>query len=53
MKETAFDKEKGDLMYLPTDMSGPQMDFYKHPNVDEYRFVKFIRGAQTVFPPPR
>ena len=49
VKETAFDKEKGDLMYLPTDMSGPQMGFYKHPNVDEYRFVKFIRGAQTVF----
>ena len=46
-KETGFDKSRGDLMYLPTDMSGPDMFFYRHSNIKEFRFAKFIRGTQT------
>jgi hypothetical protein len=48
-KETSFDKSKGDLLYLPTDMTGRQMDFYNHPVAKEHRFVKFIRAANTIF----
>ncbi len=48
-KEMKFDKERGDLLYIPTDMSGPQMAFYKFRDLKEYRFVKFLRGAETQF----
>ena len=48
-KEMKFSKERGDLLYLPTDMSGPHMAFYKFRNLKEYRFVKFLRGAETQF----
>ena len=48
-KEMKFSNEKGDLLYLPTDMTGPQMAFYKFRNLKEYRFVKFLRGAETQF----
>lgn len=48
-KEMQYNKDKGDLLYLPTDMTGRQMDFYDHPTVKDFRFAKFIRGKQTQF----
>ena len=49
-KETGFDKAKGDLLYLPTDMTGPQMSAYTHHMLKEPgRFVKFLRGRETQF----
>ena len=49
-KETGFDKAKGDLLYLPTDMTGPQMGVYDHHMLKEPgRFVKFLRGCETPF----
>ena len=48
-KEMNFSKEKGDLLFLPTDMTGPQMSYYRHQTVKEQRFVKFLRGMQSPF----
>lgn len=48
-KEMQYNKPKGDLLYLPTDMTGPQMDYYNHQTVKDFRFAKFIRGNQTLF----
>lgn len=48
-KETGFDKSRGDILLLPTDMSGPQMFYYEHPSVTDFRFAKFIRGSDTQF----
>lgn len=47
MKDVAFDQAKGDLLYVPTDMTGPDMFVYKHPMIKETRFVKAIRGSDT------
>ena len=48
-KDTKFDKSKGDLLFLPTDMTGPQMDVYNHPMIKEKRFVKYLRAVETPF----
>ena len=48
-KETKFDKSKGDLLYLPTDMTGPLNTYYEHYSLKESRFIKCIRGRDTQF----
>lgn len=46
-KETNFNKAKGDILFLPTDMSGPLNTFYNHASLKEHRFIKCIRGKDT------
>lgn len=49
VKETAFDAAKGELLFLPTDISGSEMLVYNNPIVKEPgRFAKFLRGKDTV-----
>jgi tetratricopeptide (TPR) repeat protein len=48
-KETSFNKAKGEMLYLPTDMSGPLNTFYKHYSLKDHRFIKCIRARGTSF----
>ena len=49
MKETNFDKSKGDLLYLPTDMTNPSISDCGSRKTKERRFVKILRAAGTPF----
>ena len=49
IKETNFDKSKGDLLYLPTDMTHPRISDCGSRKTKERRFVKILRAAGTPF----
>lgn len=48
-KETNFDKTKGDMLFLPTDMTGPFNTYYNHKSLKDHRFIKCIRAKDTQF----
>jgi len=47
--ETGFDKAKGDLLFLPTDMTNPGNTDCTSRKTKERRFVKILRAAGTPF----